>query len=217
MSECSQKLVIIDYGMGNIMSVAMALDFLGTEYTISSDHTKISNASAYILPGVGAFHAAMDILNGRGLTELLTEEVIRHKKPFLGICLGMQLVAESSTEKSFTEGFGWIKGCVEYIKTPNNLRVPHVGWNNITCINDTTLFDNITGEMNFYFDHSYRLVCENNIKAAVCDYGVEIVAAIRKDNIFATQFHPEKSQRNGLKLLRNFLNYTYNLTSGKLD
>jgi glutamine amidotransferase len=202
-----RNIIIIDYGMGNITSVAMALDYLGTEYVVSDLKEDIRSGSAYILPGVGAFPAAMAILEKRGIIDLLTVEVLERRKPFLGICLGMQLIAESSTEKTFTKGFGWINGCVEYIKAPSGHRVPHVGWNDVKAIEDSVLFENMTGEKNFYFDHSYRLNCNDEIKIATCEYGIEIVAAIRKENIFATQFHPEKSQRNGLKLMRNFLNF----------
>lgn len=205
-----KDLLIIDYGMGNVTSVVMALDFLGAEYRISGESEDIRNAQSYILPGVGAFHAAMDNLQERNLIEVLTEEVVKAKKPFLGICLGLQLLAENSTEKGFTKGLGWIKGQVELMDAADDCRIPHVGWNNISVVGESQLFDRITGEMNYYFDHSYHLKCPNEIKTAVCDYGMEVVAAVQQDNIMATQFHPEKSQRNGLKLLRNFLNLIEN-------
>lgn len=207
MKKDAKKILIIDYGMGNIMSVAMALEYLGADFSISAHLDDIQNADAYILPGVGAFNAAMKNIYERDLLEPLTNEVVGNKKPFLGICLGMQLLAESSTEKGFTKGFGWIQGEVVNIEPDENIRVPHVGWNNITHIGDTVLFDNMAGELNFYFDHSYHMKCNTSVKIAECCYGKKIVAAVRQENIFATQFHPEKSQRNGLKLLRNYLNF----------
>ena len=207
--------LIIDYGMGNIASVEMALDYLDVPYSVSSSPDEIAKAAAYILPGVGAFQAAMENLRSKGLIAPLKHEVMDNKKPFLGICLGMQLLAESSTEKGYAKGLGWIPGKVVEIPSNNSLRVPHVGWNNVSEKGNTILFDKITSEKNFYFDHSFRMVCPDEFKIATCENGTKIVAAVRKDNIFATQFHPEKSQRNGLKLLRNFTNYAKSITGAR--
>ncbi len=204
--------IIIDYGMGNITSVAMALDFLGVPYIVSSDSRKIHQGDGYILPGVGAFPAAMENLRSLDLLAPLTEEVVAKGKPFLGICLGLQLLAKDSTEKGFSGGFGWLDAHVTQIDAAKGLRVPHVGWNNVTPSESTVLFRGLTGELNFYFDHSYKMDCLEDVVAGECEYGGAITAAIEKNNIMATQFHPEKSQRNGLKLLRNFLNYVESST-----
>ncbi|OGV49310.1 MAG: imidazole glycerol phosphate synthase, glutamine amidotransferase subunit [Lentisphaerae bacterium GWF2_52_8] len=200
--------MLINYGMGNIRSVGNALTRLSASYFVSSDKDDLAKADAYILPGVGAFSHAMANIAARGLFGPLTHEVMEKKKPFLGICLGMQLMAEDSMEKGFHKGFGWLPGHVRKLDAHNGLRIPHVGWNELEIRNENQLFTNVPPDANFYFDHSYAL-CEadENMVAALCDYGAPFVAALRKGNLFGTQFHPEKSHVQGLRVFRNFLNF----------
>lgn len=202
------KVGIINYKMGNIQSVVNALTFLGHIPIISSNPQKLSKADAYILPGVGAFAEAMKNLQNEGLIDFLNEEILTNKKPILGICLGMQLMTKYSLERGKHQGLGWIDAQVLPIPFVTHLRVPHVGWNNLNIIQKEPLFSRLDKESHFYFDHSYYVSSnDESLSAAQCNHGVEMCVAFRKDNIFATQFHPEKSQTSGLKLLRNFLNY----------
>ena len=200
-------LVIIDYKMGNVASVAK------TFKAIYPDQVLVSNAAAdidqarfIVLPGVGAFGDGMSNLRQLGLVEILNDKVLKGKTPFLGICLGMQLLAEVGNEFGRHDGLGWIQGEVVKLQTANNLRLPHVGWNEIIVQKDDALLRDLL-DNNFYFVNSYHLkVADSSLVTSTCDYGQPFVATIRKDNIFATQFHPEKSQTAGLKLLHNFLN-----------
>lgn len=207
MKKTSGKTIcIIDYGMGNTQSVCNAIEFLGGNCLVSNREEDISSCDGLILPGVGAFKAAMANLQALDLIPILADQALNKEKPFLGICLGMQLLAEDSVELGFTAGLGWIKGHVVALEPSPTLRVPHVGWNNMQILRQQPLFHNIDEEAHFYFDHGYHLQCEPDVVAATFEYGGRFVAAVQRSNIFATQFHPEKSQRHGLKLLRNFLN-----------
>lgn len=193
---------IIDYGMGNVASVQKALGFLNIESVITRDHDVIKNASYIVLPGVGSFKQGMANLHEFGLIDLLNTEVLQNKKPFLGICLGMQLLATEGTEPEITPGLGWIAGKVIKIEAPGK-RIPHLGWNNITITNGG-YFNNV-GALDFYFIHSYHFDVANKQEvAATVNYGPDLVASVQRDNIFATQFHPEKSQNAGLQVLKNF-------------
>jgi glutamine amidotransferase len=193
---------IIDYGMGNVASVKKALNFLKIENVITDDHEVIKEAKTILLPGVGSFVQGMKNLNDRGLVELLTDEVIVKKKNFIGICLGMQLIMEKGMEPFESKGLGWVKGSVVKFEL-QDLNVPHMGWNNIQVLNDTYYKECQTND--FYFIHSYHVVPENEKDiATTVNYGFDVVASIQKDNIFATQFHPEKSQNAGLSLLKTF-------------
>lgn len=204
-----KKIAIIDYGMGNIGSVFNSLKKLGAQVISSNDLVELALADAYILPGVGAFPRAMENFHKLGLKPFLNEQILQRKKPLLGICLGMQLLAQDSEEDKLTEGLGWIEGHVLKLQPEDKRSVPHVGWNNLSFTQSSPLMKNIENNAHFFFDHSFQFVCkDNNAVAAVCNYGGDIVSVVQKNNIFATQFHPEKSQRNGLKLLRNFINYT---------
>ncbi len=188
--------------MGNVASVQKALNFLKIENILTHDHEQIKKSDQIILPGVGSFLQGMTNLKERGLDTLLTEEVVVNKKQFLGICLGMQLLSEQGTEPINSKGLGWIKGTVEKFEV-SGLRVPHMGWNNITVLKET--FYKEVVDLDFYFVHSYHLVPEDKqVIAATVNYGGDVVASIQKDNIFATQFHPEKSQVAGLSVLRSF-------------
>ncbi|MFH6972896.1 imidazole glycerol phosphate synthase subunit HisH [Flavobacterium petrolei] len=193
---------IIDYGMGNVSSVQKALNFLKIDNVITDDHKIIKEAKTILLPGVGSFVQGMKNLNNRGLVELLTDEVIVKKKNFIGICLGMQLIMEKGMEPFESKGLGWVKGSVLKFEL-QDLNVPHMGWNNIQVLNDTYYKECQTDD--FYFIHSYHVVPENKKDiATTVNYGFDVVASIQKDNIFATQFHPEKSQNAGLSLLKTF-------------
>jgi len=202
-----KKIGIINYGMGNIGSVQNALTFLNSESGIIDSPDDFKKFNAFIMPGVGAFPAAMKNLKKLNLIEELEKYVFNHQIPFLGICLGLQLLAEKSSEVSDSEGLGWINGAV--IKFPNNdtHKIPHVGWNKVNFHNNHFFSKNIGSSGHFYFDHSYFLDSQDSSCFASCNYGKSFTVAIQKKNIFAVQFHPEKSQRNGLKILRNFLNY----------
>lgn len=206
-----KKIVIIDYGMGNIQSIVNALIFLGYEALLSRESEILNQADCYILPGVGAFGLAMENLKKYNLIDILEENIIVKKKPILGICLGMQLLAKSSTEISFHKGLGWIDATIEELRVTEDLRVPHVGWNAVEICQELPLFKGIASNSHFYFDHSFHMVChDKSLLSSVTIYGESITSSIQKDNIFATQFHPEKSQTAGLKLLRNFLNFMEN-------
>jgi len=202
----SKKILIIDYGMGNLGSVQMAFKKLGVNISISDNLSELNNSYAYILPGVGAFPQAIANLRNSGIFDVLNEQVISNNKPILGICLGMQLMANYSLEQGKNIGFGWIDGKVTPIKTSNILHVPHVGWNNLQITTKDLIFNNIDNEAHFFYDQSFRFeASDEKCVIGVCEYGEKIVSVIRKKNILGTQFHPEKSQRNGLKMLRNFL------------
>lgn len=198
--------IIIDYGMGNLFSVANALKYLGAEIKVSNRKDDLRNADRIILPGVGAFPDGMKNLKNLGIIESLEEEVFKNKKPFLGICLGMQLLAAEGEENGLTKGLGWIAGRVKRFQVDEKqFRVPHVGWNDVFPQKPSLLFAGLEKPI-FYFVHSYHLVPEDpSVITATCDYGENFAAAIQKDNLFGVQFHPEKSQKDGLKLLKNFL------------
>lgn len=200
------RIGIVNYGMGNIGSVAGALKALGVDPIISSSGRTLERVDAIILPGVGAFAPAMDNLRSLGLDEILNREVCEKRKPFLGICLGMQLLAQCSFEGGFTEGLGFLAGSVHFMKKSNGLPIPHVGWNNVLSCR-SSMFMGIDQEAHFYFDHGYILRDNDSIISSWADYGELFAASVVSDNIWATQFHPEKSQRNGLKMLRNFTNF----------
>jgi len=195
---------IIDYGMGNVASVQKALNFLKIDSCITADFDKIESATHIVLPGVGSFLQGMKNLKESGLADFLTEQVIDKKKKFLGVCLGMQLVAETSEEPYQNSGLGWVKGKVVKIED-TEISIPHMGWNNITVCNDTFYKD--LPSKDFYFIHSYHFVPTlPAVIAATVNYGKDYVASIQQDNIFATQFHPEKSQLAGLNVLKSFFN-----------
>ncbi len=194
--------VIIDYGMGNVASVQKALNFLKIENTISKQVEDIRNAKFIVLPGVGSFAQGMEHLKQNQLDAILTQEVLVNKKPFLGICLGMQLIATTGNEPFPSQGLSWIDGEVLKIEESNR-RIPHLGWNQINANPESILAD--FDQKDFYFIHSFHFKAKNiEDIAATVNYGNEYVAAIQSNNIFATQFHPEKSQEFGLKLMSKF-------------
>ena len=200
--------VIIDYGMGNLFSVENAIKYFGAEVKISDQKEEIEKADRLILPGVGAFPDGMKNLEKLGIIDVLKKEALEKEKPFLGICLGMQLLAAEGEENILTKGLGWVPGKVKRLQVDERkFRIPHVGWDDVIPKKDGMLFKAVKQPV-FYFVHSYHLVPEDSsVIAGVCDYGESFAAAIQKDNIFGVQFHPEKSQKNGLKLLENFLKF----------
>lgn len=204
-------IAIVDYGMGNVRSIYNALQYLGQDPCITANPGVIDSATHLILPGVGAFGDAVKNLEKRNLTELLNYQVIEKGKPFLGICLGLQLLAKSSQEHGFHIGLGWFDAdVVRFQFKEKELKVPHMGWNDITPEVEHPLFENLReGQFSFYFVHSYYISCNQPVNiAASCEYGIKFTAAIYRDNIFATQFHPEKSQDNGIQILENFINWS---------
>ncbi len=204
-AQAALDLVIVDYGLANLTSVANALARLGCAAEISDDPARLVDAEAILLPGVGSFGEAIGALRARRLDAPLTEAVIEGGTPFLGICLGLQLLARRSAELGEHEGLGWIDADVDYVPADAG-RVPHVGWTSIDFDDDDPLFHGIDRDAAFYFDHSLHMAPRERVRTATVDYGGTLVAAFTRDNVMATQFHPEKSDRNGLRLLRNFLN-----------
>lgn len=196
---------IIDYGAGNLSSVKKALDYLGAESEITQDKEKILTASHVILPGVGSFGDAMHSMQERGLVETVKKAALSGK-PFLGICLGLQLLFESSDESPNVKGLGILNGKIITIPKDTGLKVPHMGWNSVSLKQNNGIFSNIEDNSYFYFVHSYYLDrADEDVIAATAEYGVTIECAVQKGNLCATQFHPEKSSKIGLKLLENFL------------
>ena len=199
-------IAIVDYGLGNIRSVAAAVAKVGFEPAVTADPAQLRRADALILPGVGAFGDGMANLRVRGLIEPLTRLVREEGKPILGICLGAQLFARSSEEFGHHEGLGWIAADVVRLNPSDGLRVPHVGWNDCIRTREHALFDGIPASALFYFVHSFYIRCDDPaIVLGVCEYGPRFTAVLQQGNIVATQFHPEKSQQHGLQLLKNFL------------
>ena len=198
-------IAIIDYGAGNLHSVKNALDFLGAENVVTPDPEVIKSANKVILPGVGAFGDALENLRSRGLEDVI-KECINDKKPFLGICLGMQLLFSESEESPGVKGLDIFKGKIVKIPDGDGLKIPHMGWNDLKIVKDSKILGNLGDEPFVYFVHSYYLESEeNSIISAFTEYGKRLDIAIEQDNVFATQFHPEKSGKTGLKILSNFI------------
>lgn len=195
-------IAIIDYGAGNIFSVKNALDHLGIESELTNDKSKLEQADALILPGVGAFPAAMQKLNESGLVETIKEQ--SQKKPFLGICLGMQLLFEKSFEFGEQEGLSLIKGYVDKIEEPD-LVIPHMGWNKLEYNGECKLLEGLGDNEYVYFVHSYKAFCGDENLFAYCEYGHKVPAVVGDGKfVYGCQFHPEKSGKTGLKILENF-------------
>lgn len=197
-------IAIIDYDAGNLRSVAKACEKLGYETLVTRDREEILGADKIILPGVGSFGDAMEKLNGFGLTGVI-KEAVKKKKPLFGICLGLQLLFESSEETPGVEGLGILRGKISRIPEEEGLKIPHIGWNDIKVNPESRLFDGIPDGSYVYFVHSYYLSAEDEkIVAATTEYGTHIHAAVECGNVFAAQFHPEKSGDVGLAILDNF-------------
>jgi glutamine amidotransferase len=203
-------LAIIDYGMGNLKSVVNASEALSAEVILTQDPQQIEQADGIILPGVGAFGEGMQSLHSLGLVDVLNKEVIEKKKPYLGICLGLQFLARTGFEDGESVGLGWVEGDVKLIQPEGEYKVPHMGWNNVEILKESEIFDGLQEDPVFYFVHSFALELdpsEEEILTSVAHHGQRITASVQKDNIFATQFHPEKSQSAGLLVLKNFISY----------
>lgn len=197
-------IAVIDYDAGNIKSVEKALNAIGQDVIVTRDSSEIVRADRVILPGVGAFGDAMGRLNQYGLVDTI-HEVIDKGRPFLGICLGLQLLFDSSEESEGVKGLSVLSGKV--VRFPDNmgLKIPQIGWNSLEINPDSRLFKGIDNQAYAYFVHSYYLKADDpKVVAATCEYGVNVHAAVEKDNVFACQFHPEKSSSIGLRILKNF-------------
>ena len=197
--------VIVDYGVGNLFSLKSSFSYIGEEAVVSSDESVIASADRIILPGVGAFGDAVNKLRSTGLDKVILEEV-KNKKPLLGICLGMQMLFEKSYEYGEHEGLGLIKGSVKPMQgvIPENLQIPHIGWNALKFKKKSQLYKYINEGDCVYFVHSYfGADCEETV-TAVAEYGIDITASVENGNVYGTQFHPEKSGEVGLKILKAF-------------
>jgi glutamine amidotransferase len=205
-------ILIVDYGIGNVGSVMNAFKYWNANVEISNDPHKIKLASKIVLPGVGSFLEAMKSLTQSKLIQYLNKAVLEDKKPILGICLGMQLMADSGYEDGWSKGLGWIEGEVVPFTQEEcpKLSIPHVGFNVVKSLdeNEHSMFGNAKAQ-DYYFCHSYKLISNDaHVVAARTHYGKEFISAVRKENIWGTQFHPEKSQSNGLMLIKRFLDWS---------
>ena len=206
------NVTIVDYNSGNISSVInsfkeVAKDKVNIEVT--SDLNKIKSSDKVVLPGQGSFKSCVDALNSiNGLVETLNEFAITNKKPLLGICVGLQMFADLGYEETETKGLGWISGKVLKINNQNNrFKLPHIGWNEISIIKESKIFKGIENKSHMYFVHSYEFVPDDkSVISATTDYSSNIICSVEKENIFGTQFHPEKSNKIGLQLIKNFIN-----------
>ncbi len=199
-------IAVIDYGLGNLASVAKAIHAAGSEAIITDDPKQLQRADKIVLPGQGAFADGIKNLRQSGLIPTLNKQVLDKKKPFLGICLGLQLLGETSFENGKHQGLEWIKGNIIKLKVGKKEKLPHIGWDNVSADKNSQLFSQVPAGSDFYFVHSYYLnPKDQKIIAAVCDYGEKFPVAFVQKNIWATLFHPEKSQNYGLQLLKNFI------------
>ena len=206
------KVTIVDYNSGNISSVInsfkeIAKDKVNIEVT--SDLNKIKSSDKVVLPGQGSFKSCVDALNNiNGLVDILNEFAVNNKKPLLGICVGLQMFADIGFEETETKGLGWIAGKVSKIDNQNGkYKLPHIGWNQINIVKDSKIFKNIENNSHMYFVHSYEFIpSDNSVTVATTDYSSNIVCSAEKENLFGTQFHPEKSDKIGLQIIENFIN-----------
>ena len=206
------NVTIVDYNSGNISSVINSFTEVakGTvNLEVTSDLNKIKSSDKVVLPGQGSFKSCIDALNSiNGLTDTLDEFVINKKKPLFGICVGLQMFADVGYEETETKGLGWISGKVSKIDNKNGkYKLPHIGWNQINIVKDSKIFKDVGNNSHMYFVHSYEFIPENkDVISATTDYSSNIVCSVEKENIFGTQFHPEKSDKIGLKIIDNFIN-----------
>ncbi len=206
------KVTIVDYNSGNISSVINSFEEVAKDRVnieVTSDLIKIKSSDKVVLPGQGSFKSCVDALNKiEGLTDTLNEFVISNKKPLLGICVGLQMFAEVGYEETETKGLGWIPGKVSKIDNQKGkYKLPHIGWNQINIVKDSKIFQNIENNSHMYFVHSYEFIPEDKtVISSLTDYSSKIVCSVEKENIFGTQFHPEKSDKMGLKIINNFIN-----------
>ena len=206
------NVTIVDYNSGNISSVINSFKEVAQDKVnikVTSDLNQIKSGDKVVLPGQGSFKSCVDALNKiKGLTDTLNEFVITNKKPLLGICVGLQMFADIGYEETETKGLGWISGKVSKIDNQNGkFKLPHIGWNQINILKESKIFRNIENNSHMYFVHSYEFIPnDKNVISATTDYSSNIVCSVEKENIFGTQFHPEKSDKIGLKIISNFIN-----------
>ena len=206
------KLIIVDYNSGNISSVINSFREVAqnkVNIEVTSDLKKIKSSDKVVLPGQGSFKSCVDALNSiNGLVDSLNEFTINNKKPLLGICVGLQMFADIGYEETETNGLGWISGKVAKIDNQNGkYKLPHIGWNQINITKESKLFRNIQNNSHMYFVHSYEFIpVDKNVISATTDYSTKVVCSVEKENLFGTQFHPEKSDKIGLKIIDNFIN-----------
>jgi glutamine amidotransferase len=204
------QIAIIDYKAGNLRNVQKAIEYLGHSASVVSSGAEVTGMDAIILPGVGAFGQGMENLTAAGFVGALRSEVLEKGKPLLGICLGMHLLGEIGYEGGIIQGLNLLPMTVPRFNTVGCgvIKLPHIGWNSVDIMPGSILFEGIPQGGDFYFVHSYHVVCnDDSFVTARCDYCYSFVAAVERENIFATQFHPEKSQRYGLRVIENFLRY----------
>ena len=205
------NVIIVDYNSGNISSVINSFKEVAKDkvnITVTADLNKIKSTDKVVLPGQGSFKSCVDALNKiNGLTDTLNEFAITNKKPLLGICVGLQMFADIGYEETETKGLGWIAGKVSKIDNQNGkYKLPHIGWNQIDIVKDSKIFKDIKNDSHMYFVHSYEFIPKDkNVISATTDYSSNIVCSVEKENIFGTQFHPEKSDKIGLKIIDNFI------------
>ena len=206
------KVTIVDYSSGNISSVVNSFKEVGqnkAKIEVTSDLEKIKASDKIVLPGQGSFKSCVDALNKiRGLNDALNEFVLVNKKPLLGICVGLQMFADVGYEETETKGLGWISGKVSKIDNQNGkYKLPHIGWNQINILKDSKIFKQVENNSHMYFVHSYEFVpTDKTVISATTDYSTKVVCSVEKENLFGTQFHPEKSDKTGLKIINNFIN-----------
>ena len=206
------KVTIVDYSSGNISSVINSFKEVAQNKAtieVTSDLNKIKSSDKIVLPGQGSFKSCVDALNKiSGLNDTLNEFVIVNKKPLLGICVGLQMFADVGYEETETKGLGWISGKVSKIDNQNGkYKLPHIGWNQINILKDSKIFKQVENNSHMYFVHSYEFIPKDNkVISATTDYSTKVVCSVEKENIFGTQFHPEKSDKTGLKVINNFIN-----------
>jgi len=206
------NVTIVDYNSGNISSVINSFKEVAKEKVnieVTSDLNKIRASDKVVLPGQGSFKSCVDALNAiNGLVETLNEFTVTNKKPLLGICVGLQMFADLGYEETKTKGLGWISGKVSKIDNQNSkFKLPHIGWNEINIVKESKIFEGIKNKSHMYFVHSYEFIPDDkSVISATTDYSSNIVCSVEKENIYGTQFHPEKSDKLGLKIIENFLN-----------
>ena len=200
-----QRVAIVDYGMGNLRSVSNALHSLECRHEVVSDPADVGRSDKAIVPGVGAFQEAIENLTDRGLRAALEGHLARGKA-ILGVCLGMQLFFTESSEDGRHDGLGWIPGTVKRLEEREGLKVPHMGWNSLKLVSDNPLLNGVASESDVYFVHSYVVSCDDASNVlATTRHGIDFPSIVAKDNVYGMQFHPEKSQQVGIRLLKNFL------------
>ena len=206
------KVTIVDYSSGNISSVINSFNEVAQNKAtieVTSDLNKIKSSDKIVLPGQGSFKSCVDALNKiSGLNDTLNDFVVANKKPLLGICVGLQMFADVGYEETETKGLGWISGKVSKIDNQNGkFKLPHIGWNQINILKDSKIFKEVENNSHMYFVHSYEFIpTDNKVISATTDYSTKVVCSVEKENLFGTQFHPEKSDKTGLKIINNFIN-----------